>query len=92
MDEAGTRRWMTDDEESGEEQQVLQMRKRSRTISVPRSCETGREEGRPMHQTRERARTMNVQRHAPAQFDSWLAGEPSRHRTLPCRCEKCVAE
>ena len=62
MDEAGTRRWMTDDEESEEEQQVLQVRKRSRTISVQRTGETGREDERETHQKRRRARTMNVQR------------------------------
>ena len=52
---------MTDDEESGG-QQVFQMRKRSRMISVPRSGETGREDGRAMHQNQGRARTMDVQR------------------------------
>ena len=85
-DEGGTRRGMTDDEESGG-QQVFQMRKRSRTISVPRSGETGREDGRAMHRNRGRARTMNVQRHVAAVW-----GEPSRHRTLPCQCEKCAAD
>ena len=63
------------------------MRKRSRTISVPRSGETGREDGRAMHRNRGRARTMNVQRHVAAVW-----GEPSRHRTLPCQCEKCAAD
>ena len=83
---------MTDDEESGEEQQVYQARERSRTISVPRPSEPGREEGQPIYQARERARTMNVQRHVPAQLGSWSTGEPmiSRHRTLPCQCDKCA--
>ena len=85
-DKGGTHRWKTDDEESGG-QQVLEMRKRSRTISVPRSGETGREDERETHQKRRRARTMNVQRHAA---DAW--GGPSRHRTLPCQCERCAAE
>ena len=95
---------MSDEEESGEEQQVYQVRERSQTISVPRPSEPGREEGQPIYQVRERARTMNVQRHgepgltcvrpAPAQLGSWSTGEPmiSKHRTLPCQCDKCAAD
>ena len=93
---------MTDEKESGGEQQVYQVRERSQTISVPRPSEPGREEGQPIYQVRERARTMNVQRHgepgltcvrpAPAQLGSWSTGEPmiSKHRTLPCQCDKIV--
>ena len=46
-DDAGKRSEvdMTDEKESGGEQQVYQVRERSRTISVPKPSEPGREEG-----------------------------------------------
>ena len=71
-DEVGTHPWRTDDDESGG-QQVLKTRKRSRTISVPWTGDTAREDGR---ETPVWGMAMSTTRSVPCQCERCAAESP----------------